>query len=112
MRRGLLITSDPPGALVHLNDVELGPTPVRTGFKYYGVYDVRLSLDGYEPLWTPREAKSPWYETPGIDAAALVLPIDLNNEIAWNFVLTPVTPADDPARASLIGRANELRDGL
>lgn len=112
VRRELVITSQPPGALVHVNDVEIGRTPVRAGFKFYGVYDIRLELDGYEPLWTSAEAESPWYETPGIDAVALAIPADIANEVRWHFEMAPLTEPDDDAILTLIGRAKELEAGL
>lgn len=46
VRRTITITSEPSGALVHLNDTEIGRTPVTVGFTHYGVYDVRLSHEG------------------------------------------------------------------
>ena len=47
LERTVTITSDPEGALVTLNDQQIGRTPVETGFRYFGVYDVRLELEGY-----------------------------------------------------------------
>ncbi|MFB3120043.1 MAG: PEGA domain-containing protein [Stenotrophomonas maltophilia] len=41
-----MITSEPPGALVWLNDREIGRTPVDVDFEFYGRYDVRLHLPG------------------------------------------------------------------
>ena len=54
--RVIEITSEPAGAVVWLNDRELGRTPVQTEFLFFGVYDVRLALEGYEPVVTSREA--------------------------------------------------------
>ena len=53
VQRMIKITSDPPGALVRLNDEEVGRTPVTVPFTFYGVYDVRLHR---EPLWMAMEA--------------------------------------------------------
>jgi len=49
VERTITITSEPSGALVHLNDEEIGRTPVTVPFRFYGVYDVRLT---HEPVWT------------------------------------------------------------
>jgi hypothetical protein len=48
VERTISITSEPRGALVYLNDEEVGRTPVSVPFTYYGVYDVRLER---EPEW-------------------------------------------------------------
>lgn len=48
VERTITITSEPSGALVHLNDEEVGRTPLTVPFTFYGVYDVRLEMD---PVW-------------------------------------------------------------
>ncbi|MCC5829414.1 MAG: PEGA domain-containing protein [Phycisphaeraceae bacterium] len=52
VRRTITITSEPSGALVHLNDQEVGRTPLTIGFTHYGVYDVRLTHEG---RWVGRD---------------------------------------------------------
>lgn len=108
LERRLHITSDPPGALVHLNDAEVGRTPCEVDFEFYGVYDVRLELEGFEPLMTSAEAKVPAHELPVVDLAALILPVKFKNDVRWHFALTP-TDADTDA---LLGRARDLRGQL
>ncbi len=39
-------------------------TPLEVDFTWFGVYDVRVTKSGYEPLITSREAKAPLHETP------------------------------------------------
>ncbi len=51
VERTITVTSDPSGALVYLNDTEIGRTPVTVPFTFYGTYDVRLEHDG---KWLPR----------------------------------------------------------
>ena len=109
--RTLSITSDPPGALVHLNDREVGYTPVRVPFDFYGVYDVRLRRVGYQPLWTTAHARAPWWETPPIDLVADVT-TDADVVIDWHFELEPVEPAGDARTGRLIERAEALGDRL
>jgi hypothetical protein len=48
VERTITINSEPQGALVYLNDEEVGRTPVSVPFLYYGTYDVRLE---HEPEW-------------------------------------------------------------
>jgi hypothetical protein len=105
VERTIRITSEPSGALVYLNDIEIGRTPCRTEFLHYGTYDVRLSLDGYESIMTSRTADTPVGEIPPIDLAAEVLPVQFRNFIDWHFTLSPTVPGD----VGLIDRANTLR---
>lgn len=115
VKRTISITSEPPGALVYLNDVELGRTPVDADFTFFGTYDVRLNLDGYEPLVTKKDAVAPFYEYPGPDLIAEAMPFNIHTHLKWHFTLEP-TPESQLSReemeAQLIARANELRTRL
>lgn len=108
LERTVTITSDPPGALVVLNDVEVGRTPVTTGFTYYGDFDVRLRKEGYEPLVTHHSASAPIYEYPPFDLGATAWPGRITTDRHWHFVLTPSPDpkADEPG---LVERARELQ---
>ncbi len=109
LERRIQVTSEPPGATVWLNDVEVGRTPLKTGFKYYGTYDVRVRKDGYEPIWTPRTANTPLWEVPPIDLAATALPVRIEREVAWHFDLAAPAPDNVP---DLVKRGKELRSRL
>ena len=74
VQRTITITSQPEGALVHLNDEEIGRTPVTVPFTFYGIYDVRLEADGHQPMWTQQKAVAPWWELPGVDLMAEAVP--------------------------------------
>ncbi len=105
VRRTILITSEPPGALVWLNDREIGRTPVVVDFEYYGTYDVRLQRPGYEPLMTSGTASAPWWEIFGVDLLSELAPFPLRSWVQWQYELEPRN--DDPE--ALIERAQELR---
>jgi hypothetical protein len=105
VQRTITITSEPAGALVHLNDDEVGRTPVTVPFTFYGVYDVRLSKEGYIPLWTKAEAKSPWWDVIGVDLLAETVP-NARSEHEWHFELQP-RPAED--EAGLLDRARQMQ---
>ena len=112
LQRTLVITSEPAGAVVWVNDVEVGRTPVETSFTFYGDYDVRLRLDGYEPLSTHRVAATPWYEYAPIDFFAQAVPGGVETRIAWHFELEPLQEralSGPEAEAALLERAGELR---
>lgn len=106
--RRISITSEPPGALVHLNDTEVGRTPCEVNFTWFGVYDVRLEKEGFEPLITTAEARAPIHEWPGIDLAMMFIPVTKRTRIEWHFVLQP--EQNDPD--ALLLRAADLRDQL
>ncbi len=110
--RVIAITSEPSGAIVWLNDYEVGRTPVETEFTFFGVYDVRLAMPGYEPMQTSREAHAPLHEYPGIDLIAAAIPGTRRTRIEWHFDLSPVAEKADAAgaEAALMERARQMRE--
>jgi len=108
VERTLRVTSDPPGALVWVNDREIGRTPAQVDFTYYGTYDVRLALDGYEPLHEGAEANPPLWDAPGLDFFAEAGPWNARSVVEWHFVLEPETDGRD----GLVERARDLRGTL
>ena len=89
VRRTISITSDPAGALVILNDREVGRTPVEVDFTYYGTYDVRLHKEGFEPFAGSAEAAPPAWDTIPLDLASELIPADLHARVAWHFMMAP-----------------------
>ena len=106
VQRTISITSQPAGALVWVNDREVGRTPVDMPFLYYGDYDVRLEHEGYEPLTTVGKAKPPWWETVGVDLMAELAPIPLHSRVQWHYDL--VSSEDD--KEGLLERARAIRE--
>ncbi len=106
VERTVSITSEPPGAVVWLNDEEVGRTPVVVPFTFHGVYDVRLEREGHRPLWTKAKTNEHWWELPGPDLVAEAIP-DGKSETKWHFTLEPDTGVDPDA---LVDRAKQLRD--
>jgi len=115
VERRISVTTEPSGALVWINDKEVGRTPLETNFKFHGVYDVRVELEGYEPLVTHAGTKLPWYEYPVVDFFAEATPWTNHNTQEWHFELEErlegrVSPEE--LEAGMLGRANELRSQL
>lgn len=106
VQRTITVTSEPPGAIVSLNDEEVGRTPVTVPFTFYGTYDVRLELAGYQTLHVAQKANGPWWENPGPDLVAEALPGKRRVNLDWFYTLTPLQL---PAESDLLDRANELR---
>ena len=107
--RTIVVTSDPPGALVTLNGVEVGATPVEVGFRYYGQYDLRMRKEGYQPLTAAPWANAPWYEYPPIDF--LLLPFPLETRVKWHYQLEPASVEQDASDA-LIERGQQMRRAM
>lgn len=108
VRRTITITSEPEGALVWLNDREIGRTPVTVDFLYYGRYDVRLEADGYQPMMTSGKARAPVWDMVGVDLAAALMPFEMRSEVAWHYDMQPV----DADQAELVERARSMRREL
>lgn len=111
LQRTLRITSNPPGAVVWVNDVEVGTTPLDVDFTYYGGYDVRLRRAGYEPILALKKIEPPLYERPGLDLLSEALPMKIENTVVWHFDLEPTPESINPAaaEAGMIDRAKDMR---
>lgn len=108
VRRTLTINTDPQGALVYLNDAEVGRTPVSVDFLWYGDYDVIVRKEGYATLQTDERINEPWYQIPPFDFFAEVLwPGRIHDQRSVSYVLEPAVAPD---REELLQRAEALRD--
>jgi len=58
VERYISITTKPAGAIVWLNDEEVGATPVTVPFTWYGEYEVVVRQAGYKTLKTSRQAEA------------------------------------------------------
>lgn len=111
VEREIQVNSEPQGALVYLNDQEVGRTPLRQDFTWYGTYDVSVRKEGYQTLKTTSPVIAPWWQWVPFDFIAEVLPFRLKDTHALGYTLKP-TPetAVDPER--LVQRGEEMRDRL
>ncbi|MBI1303919.1 MAG: PEGA domain-containing protein [Phycisphaera sp.] len=108
VERRISIETDPPGALVWVNDRQAGRTPVAVSFTHEGTYDLRIEKDGYEPLVTPATTEGPIWDAVPLDFFAEILPVRARNETRWVFVLAPRNDSEE----ALVSRAAELRAKL
>lgn len=108
VERTVSINSEPQGAVVYLNDQEVGRTPVKVPFTWYGDYDIILRKDGHQTIKTSRRLDAPWYQYPVVDLfAECLIPMTLRDEhVLDTFVLAPF---EAPDRAGLLERADEMR---
>jgi hypothetical protein len=109
VRRTLTVKSDPPGALVHLNGVEVGRTPMSRDFTWYGTYEVVLRKEGYETLKTRGKVIAPWWQWVPIDLAAELLPLHDKHTLA--YTMKPYAEASfDPQQ--MLSRAEGMKTQL
>ena len=110
VERKLTINTEPQGALVMLNDEEIGESPVTVNFNWYGDYWVRIRKEGYETLDTHRELKGPWYDDFPFDFfAQIISPKRIVDPYEWTFTLAR---QKQPTREELIQDAEELKRQL
>jgi hypothetical protein len=67
VRRRLNVRTNPPGALVYVDNQLIGQTPCGVDFTYYGTREIRLVKPGFEPLAINQPIPTPWYQYPPID---------------------------------------------
>ena len=110
VERRLTINTTPQGAMVVLNDEEIGQSPATVPFNWYGDYNVRISKEGYETLKTHRRLKSPWYDKfPWDFFAQVISPKKIRDSYEWTFELSP---KQLPDREQLIQKAQDLKEKL
>jgi PEGA domain len=107
VQRTMSIDSDPEGALVYMNDQEIGRTPVTRDFIWYGWYDITLRKDGYKTLTTRAQVIAPAWQWPPFDLVAEFSPARLKDIHRLSFKLEP--PGEQPTTDEMLGRAEQLR---
>lgn len=111
VERVLHVESDPPGALVYLNDQEIGRTPLKRDFTWYGTYDVAVRMEGYETLKTAAPVIAPVWQWVPFDLVAEILPLRLTDRHSLKYSLTPTTgEIVDPQK--FVARGAEMRSKL
>ena len=107
VRRTLKITTEPPNALVFLNDEEIGRSEVSRDFTFYGDYSVIIRKKGFKTLKTHWDIKAPWYQWIPIDFFAEVLwPWHIHDTHETHFVLEK---QEWPTSEELVKRARDLQ---
>ena len=107
VRRRLAVRSNPPGALVFVDNQQIGTTPCSVDFTYYGTREIRLVKPGYETLTVNQPIPTPWYEIPPIDfVSENLVPGKIMDHRTASFQMQPqlIVPTEQ-----LVDRANQLR---
>lgn len=107
VRRRLMVRSNPPGAMVYVDNQPIGTTPCATDFVYYGTREIRLVKAGYETLTVNQPLPAPWYQIPPFDfVSENIVPNKIQDYRTTAYTLTPqvIVPT-----AQLIARGEQLR---
>lgn len=107
VQRRMTVRSNPPGALVYVDDYQIGTTPVSTDFIYYGTRKIRLVKDGYETLTVRQPFPLPWYQ---------IFPLDFVTENLWPWEIRDervvdlaMTTTSSIPPESVVARAEQAR---
>ena len=118
--RSLTIDSEPSGAMVFLDDEQIGETPVTTTFTYYGTRKItieKIDAEGrllYERKIVYEKIKPPLYQIFPFDFfSELVIPAKLKDEHYHTYQLEPLKQLPkEELQKKVIKNAEELRERL
>lgn len=108
VRRRLTVRTNPPGALVSVDNQIIGTSPAASPYVYYGTREIRVERDGYRTEVIRRRLDPPWYEYPPFDFIVETLwPLEVRDERIIDIELVPqeVAPLE-----TVLDRAGTLRE--
>ncbi len=108
VRRRLTVRTNPPGALVSVDNQIIGTSPAASSFVYYGTREFRVERDGYRTETIRQNITPPWYQYPVIDFFSETLwPFEVRDERIIDIEMVPQQIA---STEEVLGRANGLRE--
>lgn len=108
LRRRMTINSNPPGAVVYVDEQRIGRTPVSTDFTYYGTRNIRLEMEDYETLHVQQPVAHPWYELPPFDFFSETFSAgEVKDQHTFTYNMTPKMLESDER---ILERANQLAE--
>jgi len=118
--RTLTIDSEPPGAMVYLDDEPIGLTPVTTRFTYYGTRKIaveKTDVEGrllYERKTVFEKIDPPYYQYFPLDFfSELILPVKLEDEHYFSYQLESLRQKPKEGRKKeVLKNAEELKERL
>ncbi len=109
VQRKMVISTDPPGAVVTVNQTWRMKTPCTLPFKHYGTYDIQIEKDGYYPLNAKEPIAAPFHQQPGVDVVTdVLLPARIKDVRKLHYKLEKIDDPDDIE--GILARARELRE--
>jgi hypothetical protein len=108
VERKFVVETDPPNALVLINNDRMGSSPAYGSFVYYGKYNVTIQAPGYETLHAQETLTPPWYEWWPLDFFFETLwPFELEDNHAFRYRLVPT---QIPNTEDVLRRSTEVRE--
>jgi hypothetical protein len=104
----MTINSDPDGAIIYLNDQEIGRTPLTHDFQQYGNYQLEVRKDGYQTVKGTQLMEEPWWQLIPLDLVTELLPMHFEDKREYHYTMLPAStqPADGQV---MLSRAAQLR---
>jgi len=108
VERTVTINTEPQGATVVLNDQDVGKSPVKVPFTWYGDYDIVVRKDGRQTVKTSHRLNTPWYELPGVDLfSECLVPFTIHDDRTVPTIM--LDQAVRPTQEALLKNADEMR---
>jgi hypothetical protein len=111
VRRELVVVSEPPGAILQLDEVIVGTTPYQRSFDDYGTRRITLQRTGFRTRSELIDVRPPWYSRFPLDfVSEVLLPFGWKDRQEFRFKLEPeVGRAAEPDLEPVLERAERLR---
>jgi len=106
VERELTVKTIPDGAIVELNDEQVGISPVTVPFNWYGTYRVRMEKEGYQTLVVNQKLDRPANDYFPLDLLRDIFAPDALDSYEWTFELSPY---ELPDREQLIKNAQDTK---
>ena len=112
VERLVMVRSDPPGAIVRMDDEEVGRTPCEVEYTWYGTREIAVELPGHRSVRRLVDLPPPWWQVFPFDLITdVVLPFTIRDQRNLGCTLPPEPANPEGAKGVLIGAA-ELRRSL
>ena len=110
VKRRMIIRSHPEGAFVTIDRQPVGYAPVSVPFTYYGVREIQLEKDGYQPIKVAERIAPPFYDSFPVSFFTENFALrERRDERVMDFELVPKTQVNE---SQLLDRANNTRSNI
>lgn len=107
VRRRLTVRTNPPGAVVSVDNQVIGASPAASTFTFYGTREIRVEREGYRTETIRRQLNPPWYQYPPLDFITETLwPLEIRDE---RVIDVELVPRENVPIDAVIDRAEQLR---
>lgn len=96
VRSKVVVTSEPSGAEITMNGVNLGETPLEHPFTWYWYYDFIAEKEGFEPTGKRERFRAPVYLWPGLDLLMEMMPFYVTDTKFVHLTLPELDERPDP----------------